>query len=1011
MKLSAWRVALRIARRDALRAKGRSALVVAMVALPVLGVAGADVVYRSAQLDPDEQVVRTIGQADAEIRVSGRGMTVLQAPDPGEGTLSRPAGQGRTPTPQQQRSLDTPPATLAAQLLPAGSVLVPVDYGPYVSASSAEGLIRVSTSEADLADPVWRGQVNVIEGRAPGASHEIAATRAFLDDSGLKLGGATTFTGLEGKPYTITAVVEFPDGLGNSQLIGRPGDLIPALKSAPGAQQSRSSRDDEVSSWRIKLPAGAALDWDEVKELNKYGFEVTSRAVLLDPPARSAVPYYTEEDGYGRGPGSYLDSTAVVIVATVAGMALLEIVLLAGPAFAVGARRSRRQLGLLAAGGGDRAHVRSVVLGGGVVLGVTGAAVGVVGAIALVALLRGQAEHVAGRRFGHFDLQPLDLLAVMAIGLVTGLLAAIVPAVQASRQDVVAALTGRGSLKPASKKLAALGVLMLAGGAALALLGSTSGFGNRSMAVLGGSMIAELGMVALAPILVGLFGRLGRRLPLGPRLALRDSVRHRGRTAPAVAAVMAAVAGSVAVGVYTASSDEQSRREYVASAPSGAVTLQSGWGPSAEGKQLPQLRSTVERSLADLGPRADVFTVGFMGDCYTAPGPCGHVEVSVPKERRCPSYDPDNEGKLSEEERQRLSREDERCKRSDRGYGTFGSVVGGDATVLRNLAGMQDKAAEEALAAGKAVVFDPLYVKDGKVTFDLYEPMEFSGADGTPPASTTPSPSVTPSPSAAASASPSASSAPSADGTVTPAAAAPAKGGGGGSTLTADGTMSAAPAQVVHQVSVDAVLANSPVPSMRVVLTPVAAAGLGLVTSERGSVWLPADPPGSSAEQKAAGAVQKVGDVQLEVERGYQSRTDLVTLALTGFAALVALGAAGIATGLAAADSQRDLTTLAAVGAGPGIRRTLSGFQCGVIAAMGAVLGTICGVVPAVALRKVEGMAVQYSGMSPAESADRTVVVFPWLTMGLTLVVLPLVAVALAALLTRSRIVLLRTSG
>ncbi|MFC8454080.1 FtsX-like permease family protein [Kitasatospora sp. NPDC057223] len=1006
MKLSAWRVALRIARRDALRAKGRSALVVAMVALPVLGVAGADVVYRSAELDPGERVVRAIGRADAEIRVDGRGMTVLQAPDPDDGTSSRPAERGTALTPEQQQSLDTPPAALAARLLPAGSVLVPVSYGPYVSTSSAEGLIRVSTSEADLADPVWRGQTDVIEGRAPSAGHEIAATRAFLDESGLRLGGTTTFTGLEGKPYTITAVVEFPDGLGNSQLIGRPGDLIPALKSVPGSRQSKGSGDDEDSVWRVKLPAGAALDWDKVKELNKYGFAVTSRAVLLDPPPRSVVPYFTDRDTRGGGPGNYLDSTAVVIVATVAGMALLEIVLLAGPAFAVGARRSRRQLGLLAAGGGDRAHVRSVVLGGGVVLGVTGAAVGVVGAIALVALLRGQAEHVAGRRFGHFDLQPLDLLGVMGIGLVTGLLAAVVPAVQASRQDVVAALTGRGSLKPASKKLAALGVLMLAGGAALALLGSTSGFGNRSAAVLGGSMIAELGMVALSPILVGLFGRLGRWLPLGPRLALRDSVRHRGRTAPAVAAVMAAVAGSVAVGVYTASSDEQNRRAYVAGAPSGAVTLQSGWGASADGRQLPQLRSTVERNLADLGPRGDVSSIGFMGDCYTAPGPCGHVEASIPKERRCPGDDPDNEGKISSEERRRLSREDERCRRTGAGgYGPFGTVAGGDATVLRNLVGVQDKAAEEALAAGKAVVFDPLYVKDGKVTFDLYEPMVFDGADGTP------SPSSAPSTSSEASAV--ASAAPSASASASAAAGVPAKGGdGGGAPAAGDGTMTANPVQVIHHVSLDAVLATSPVPGTRVLLAPATAVALGLTASERGSVWLPAGTPGSSAVQKATAALQKVSDgVQLEVERGYQSRTDLVSLALTGFAALVALGAAGIATGLAAADSQRDLTTLAAVGAAPGIRRTLSGFQCGVIAAMGAVLGTICGVVPAVALRKVEGVAVQYAGMGPEEAVDRTVVVFPWLTMGITLVVLPLVAVALATLLTRSRIALLRTSG
>ncbi|WP_231978591.1 hypothetical protein [Streptomyces sp. TLI_053] len=93
MKLSSWRVALRIARRDALRAKGRSALVVAMVALPVLGVAGADVVFRSAELDPVEKVVRTMGQSSADLRILDRGAVVLQAPDPEEDFRVTDAGE------------------------------------------------------------------------------------------------------------------------------------------------------------------------------------------------------------------------------------------------------------------------------------------------------------------------------------------------------------------------------------------------------------------------------------------------------------------------------------------------------------------------------------------------------------------------------------------------------------------------------------------------------------------------------------------------------------------------------------------------------------------------------------------------------------------------------------------------------------------------------------------------------------------------------------------------------
>jgi hypothetical protein len=76
-------------------------------------------------------------------------------------------------------------------------------------------------------------------------------------------------------------------------------------------------------------------------EVNKSGVLVTSRQVVLDPPPDSEVPLTARNPGIpDSGSGEF--SAALV---TVIAMAVLEIVLPAGPAFAVGARRSRRQLG------------------------------------------------------------------------------------------------------------------------------------------------------------------------------------------------------------------------------------------------------------------------------------------------------------------------------------------------------------------------------------------------------------------------------------------------------------------------------------------------------------------------------------------------------------------------------------------------------------------------------------------------------------------------------------------
>ncbi|WP_406196258.1 FtsX-like permease family protein [Kitasatospora sp. NBC_01560] len=912
MKLRSLKVALRIARRDALRAKGRSALVVAMVALPVLGVAGADVVYRSGQLTPAERAERLLGGADAYVTAYAPGSTVHQAPFAEDGAYAVAPRQDQAPTPEQARGATSVPADLLTELLP-GAVLLPAGPGPTASAASRDGLLQTDTAEADLADPVWKGRITLVDGRAPKAAHEAAVTRAFLRESGLGLGSTTTLKGLEKTPFTLTGVVEHAGDLDKVEFVGRPGEvtaplaaLAPAAKLPTGVSEQAADK----ASWLVRLPAGKTMDLAAVRRLNAYGFTATSRAVAIDPPAGAAADY-------DRSAG-LTDSTrrdTAVVVAVVAGMALLEVALLAGPAFAVGARRSRRQLALLAAGGGSRGHVASVVLGAGLVLGLTGAAAGVALGTGLVALLRPWIEETAGSRFGHFGLQLTDLVAIGAVGLATALLAAALPALQAARQSITAGLNDRDTIKPPSRRTTALGAVLFVAGAATALLAVGTGDGTgrgipviagldrMTLMVLAGSVAAELGLLALTPVLIALFGRLARHLPLSGRLALRDSARHRGRTAPAVAAVMAAVAGSVAVGLYTASTEARDRESYRPFTPVNAVTL----AVTPDDPQLPRLRSAVEQDVPGLGERADL-SQAFYSWCKECSS-----QVTV--------------------------------KGTGGGLHGKNTLVVGDAAVLRNAFALRDPAAEQALAAGKAVVFDAGRIHDGKVLLQLTG--GFTG--GAQPGS--------------------------------------------------------APTQEVKELGVDAVLIDNP-DAARYGAGVVGAAAmerLGLSVRPVGAVWLPATAPDHRAEQRAAATADRLAPMaQFDVERGFRPKSDLPSLALTGFAGVVVLGAACIATGLAAADSRRDRATLAAVGAPPGIRRRLSGVQCALIALLGAVLGTVNGFVPAIALLKVK--AVDYPGVTNP-------VVVPWTGIALTALVLPLLAGLLAALFTRSRLRLTRRLG
>jgi putative ABC transport system permease protein len=136
------------------------------------------------------------------------------------------------------------------------------------------------------------------------------------------------------------------------------------------------------------------------------------------------------------------------------------------------------------------------------------------------------------------------------------------------------------------------------------------------------------------------------------------------------------------------------------------------------------------------------------------------------------------------------------------------------------------------------------------------------------------------------------------------------------------------------------------------------------------------------------------------VEHGAQIQIPVELWIIMAAAALITLGAAGIGTGLAAADGRADLSTLAAVGASPRLRRGLSLSQSAVIAGLGSVLGAAAGLGAAIAVLVAlnQGYADIWPGPTPRPIA------IPWLSLTVALLVVPLVAILGAGMLTRSRL-------
>lgn len=937
-----WRAAVRIARRDAWRSKGRSFLVLAMIALPILGVSAADLTIRSAELSTEQRLQRELGAADARLPDAGMGgVPIMQAPD-GNGFM--PVGDfDDKPWPDGEADV--------TKALPAGAKSLSDTTGS-AKLHTTHGLLSTEIRELKSSDPMARGIMTVDRGRLPQKADEVAATTHFLQSSGLKVGSTLTARGFD-RDYKIVGAYELRDSLKTDQVNALPGAFLAPLGKALEAAGLPGTG---ASTTHLVSVAGG-FTWNMVKEANAKGVQVKSRAVALDPPARSEVPLYQKE-----GWGDYTQSAAakaaeLAAVGTIVGLAMLEICLLAGPAFAVGARRSRRQLGLVGANGGDRRHIRAIVLAGGLVIGVAAAVVGTILGLVLTFALQPLLEDYMGKRFGSFNVRPLELLGIGLLAVLTGLLAAIVPAITASRQSVLASLTGRRGVRKSSRVLPVVGLIAVIVGAVIALYGSL--MTDQFVIVAGGSAIAELGVVALTPALVGLFGRVGRILPLSPRLALRDAVRNRGRTAPAVAAVLAAVAGTVAVATYAASSDAQRRAEYRAQLPHGAVSVMID---EAGGRDVPAVRDTVQKMLpVDVRADVDRIAVGKTTcEMYGDAEGCGRYEVVVPRANQCPLWmtDParpkeDPSERFSEAERRKLA-EDWRCKEASRGSFVEGGLFVGDEKLLKVL-GIDDAAAEKALAAGRVVTFDKRTIdKSGKISIRLI--------------------------------------------TDTRAAGEASERG-----EDAPGEVRAFPAHMVAGEH------NSYGVSM--IVSPAAVKAAGMTVVPFGAYYSTDKMPSSEQRQRLDGELDKTGTaVNLHVETGYTSESNIVLLALTVFAGLITIGAAGIATGLAQADAEADLKTLAAVGAPPRVRRTLSGFQCGVVAAMGVLLGSAAGVLPAIGLRLTEKREQMKwyeqaldQGFGSVNSVPYVPIIVPWGTLAALLVAVPVGAALLAALVTRSR--------
>jgi putative ABC transport system permease protein len=548
-----WRVALRIARRSVLRNRGRSALIVVLVGLPIAAATYVDVIARTFT-SPDLTAQHMVGSADGAISITSQ--RSLQRYDP------RWLADGG-----DEQATERDPAKVAFRaLLPRGSRIAPMPRFQPVELSMGRDVVHTRILLGDVGQPLQRFLLQRAQGSRSPHAGEVLLTRSLarrldlLDGDRLRPGSAITI--VHGLTAPVAGLADDPSCLSCEQVVALPGSPIAraAAQRSPLAGYAYERQNGNTTpdpTYIVDFPVGTDLD-DLGRDLARHGIALTTRSAIAHP-----VP--------GHGPGGA--PGAGQLVALVSALGLLEVVLLAGAAFAVGARRQVRELGLVAATGGSARDVRRIVLAQGLVLSGTGAIAGIVaGALVAVAGLP-LWERLANTRSAgwHFDIG--EIAAAALVGMFSGVAAAVIPAIGASRMLPVDALAGRvRGRRRGSRVRALVGALLVFAGACAGVLANhqlgrdfdayqralpSAAITGRDLAppspggpselIVAAAVLVVIGVALLTPALIGWLAGIGASLPFSARLAVRDAERHRHRTGPATSAIMVAVAGSVAL--------------------------------------------------------------------------------------------------------------------------------------------------------------------------------------------------------------------------------------------------------------------------------------------------------------------------------------------------------------------------------------------------------------------------------------------------------------------------------
>jgi hypothetical protein len=689
-----FRLAFTLAARNARRAPGRSFLIAVLVALPVIGLAGAATVGLSMVGSPAQTAQAQLGHMAASMQMMSNHVRQTA-------TSAYPDGYGElTPT---------DPTTW----LPSDWRVVPISpTGVYLR--TAHGVAEISATAGRSWDPAFRGRFDLLSGHAPRGADEILASPSALARLGARV--SDTVRTPDATSYRIVGT-----------MLDRTSD--PRTPTVFGGRTAFSGLGPDPTLWTYYL-AGPPVTLADIHDFNRHGAFVLSLA---------ATAPYTSADLFSAADGIIWSYAAMI--GMVGGFMLFEVALLAGAGFLVGARQEQRALAVLASVGADRRLLSRSVAVGGIVIGALGALGGITIGVGLAAIYMAVSRTGSTMQYYTFGVSPVALGLIALVAVFASWIAAAVPGRTASRFDVVSALRGARRPPRPSRLAPALGVVVMLVGIGIAVVGGILTLvlqraGDWRLGWLGptliavGSIVLELGAILGVPVLLRAVARLGAR-NASARMATRDLARNSARAVPAVAAVMSTIFVAAFLMAALSGGERQSEASYLYQAPLGDVAVSfSVPDPAQPLTDVSSYRATLERVLGVRSVRTiegeTPPSEGYRSDATTAPTSGTPVATVRPDaaSRHCLTL---------------RSQSGAPCALppyvENRGNNQI--VVGDQGDLAAVLGQRPSSAAVTALRDGGAVSLYPQFVEHGKVTLDWWTPAqlfdgEFFRPGGTP---------------------------------------------------------------------------------------------------------------------------------------------------------------------------------------------------------------------------------------------------------------------------------------